>query len=152
MKNIPGFYCKQPSLPLNTAGKGYRISHRPLSLSLSPHTPPAPPRSVLPKISTAKSAPVLRLESGEDVGKGGKNPGVQPCGGHPALGEGCLLCGGSLELPSAGYQLSNTTLDQRPGFVFCLLPTSLILFSFPSFFSFFSCFVSPLFIYFFFLD
>lgn len=35
---------------------------------------------------------MLRLESGEDVGKGGKNSEVQPCGGHPALGEGCLLC------------------------------------------------------------
>lgn len=66
----------------------------------------------------------------------GKNPGVRPSLGLPALGEGCLLCVESLELPSARYQLPNTTLDECPGFIFHLLPTSLISISFPLFFFF----------------
>lgn len=73
-------------------------------------------------------------------GKGGKILGVQPCVGHPALGKGCLL-------PSAGYQLSNKNVDECPGFIFRLLPTSLILVSFP--FLFFSSFLGFFFSFFF---
>lgn len=72
-----------------------------------------------------------------EVGKGKKLWG--PALG--ALGEGFLLCVGSLELPSAAYQLSNTSLDECPGFLFRLLPTGLILISFPFIFpSFLVCF------------
>lgn len=138
MKNIAGFYCKQPSLPLNTGRKGYRISHR-----LSPH--PGSPTS-LPKPSTAKSAPGLGLEGG----KGGKS-GLQSCVGPLLWVRGVCSLRGSLELPSAGYQLSNTSLDECPGFVFCLLPTSLVLISFPFFFFLLSLLFFYLFFFYFFL-
>lgn len=78
MKNITGFYCKQPSLLLNTERKGYKIGHRPLHqhhLALL----------ALRKCSRAKPALVLGLERGLDVGKGEKSRGAAqlgtPCSG-----------------------------------------------------------------------
>lgn len=82
----------------------------------------------------------------------GKNPGVQPCVGPPALGEVCLQLGGVCG--AAQCWLSAFKHKPGPSFIFHLLPESLICISFPFFvlfffFPFFSwLFFPPLFLIF----
>lgn len=114
MKNIAGFYCKQPSLLPNTARKGYRITHRPQQHHLALLS--------LPKPSTAKPALQLGLGRAVAVGKGEKlGWDTLPWGGLFAAWGLCPV------LPIS-FQ---TSLDECPRFIFHFLPMSLILISFP---------------------
>lgn len=139
MKNITGFYCKQPSLLLNTERKGYKISHR-----LLPPVPPAPPCSArTQKMQWSQTCPGAEAGAWCGCGKGGKILGVQPCMGHPALGKRCLL-------PSAGYQFSNKSLDKVSRFYLPFAANkshfgffSLFIFFFFSWFFFFPFFLFP---------
>lgn len=78
MKNITGFYCKQPSLLLNTERKGYKISHR-----LLPPVPPAPPCSArTQETQRGQTCPGAEAGAWCGCGKGGK--GEKSRGSSPA--------------------------------------------------------------------
>lgn len=156
MKNITLFYCKQTSVLLNTKRKGYQISHRLLPTTTTTTLLYSPFEKCL-----GASKPPLALTSGTVawlLERGEASPGLQPCVLHRALDQSWFATWGVFACRlSAGYQFSNTSLDEHPGFIFRLLPTILNLIFFPFFFSpccqqssfFFFLFFPPLFLFFF---
>lgn len=134
MKNITLFYCKQTSVLLNTKRKGYQISHRLLPTTTTITTLLCSPFEKC----LGASKPPLALTSGTVawlLERGEASPGLQPCVLYRALDQGWFATWGVFACRlSAGYQFSNTSLDERPGFIFHLLPTILNLIFFPFFF------------------